>query len=538
VSTKPQRDGVSLGLALSGGGHRAALFAAGALLGVVDAEQQAHTVSIASVSGGSLTNGLVAAGTEFTTCDRAGLEQLLKPGLRSFSHDGLFFAGPQTNSYVRGVFFLFGLLVATLLSGLTTLTGLGWPWEAGPALRVAAVVAVLLAVLVVWKLPVPRTFRLPFAVGLASLAGLAPLGVLLTRGLDGGGLGLAVVGVLLAVGSIGVVTVRVFGWRSDRVDDALAQGPIGAAALASVDRSVHHLYCPTDLQSADHAYLSPRIVYGYEMGCSTPALTLRLSTAVQASACFPGGFVPRRLPAAAVAAGPLLQEHVVLTDGGVYDNMADQWEFGWDNRVEEFAKRGLDLTAYQPVPASRLVVVNAGGSFKPGPVKGTGLRFELASLLRGKDVQYDVSTSLRRRYLVDIFERAALPTDLHGALVHIGQVPATVPSRYASPDLPDLHGRRQRALQALAFLDRLSRLDPQDWKAIRDRNVRVKTVLSALGVTTSTDLLHQSYLLTRLNLFVLLNAGSLPAAAESDAAVLSSWGRDRFARLVKDSAGA
>jgi hypothetical protein len=32
MTTRPQRDGVCVGVALSGGGHRAALFAAGALL--------------------------------------------------------------------------------------------------------------------------------------------------------------------------------------------------------------------------------------------------------------------------------------------------------------------------------------------------------------------------------------------------------------------------------------------------------------------------------------------------------------------------
>jgi len=374
------RDGTTVGIALSGGGHRAALFAAGALLGVVDAGEQQHTVSIASVSGGSLTNGLVAAGTDFRTCDRAGIESVLGPGLRSFCHEGLFFPGPATDGYVKKVFFLFGLLVSTLLAGIVSLVAIGRGWDLGPTTMVGLIAAVVLAGLAWWQLPVPSAFRPPFATGVVLLAGLVPLGVLAARDLDGGAVVAGVLGVGLAIVVVGSVTIRVFGWRSDRVDDALAAGPIGGAPLASADRPVHHLYCPTDLQSADHAYFSPRIVYGYEVGCSTPSSTLRLSTAVQASACFPGGFAPRRLAREQVASGPLNQSVVVLTDGGVYDNMADQWEFGWDNRAAVFAEHGRDLFAYQSAPACKLVVVNAGGTFKPGSLTGKGIRFEIAAL--------------------------------------------------------------------------------------------------------------------------------------------------------------
>lgn len=57
MTSKPVRDGKGVRIALSGGGHRAALFAAGALLGIVDANAHLNTVSISSVSGGSLANG-------------------------------------------------------------------------------------------------------------------------------------------------------------------------------------------------------------------------------------------------------------------------------------------------------------------------------------------------------------------------------------------------------------------------------------------------------------------------------------------------
>ncbi len=49
-----------VGVALSGGGHRATLFGLGALLALVDLRINRRTTQIASVSGGSIANAFVA----------------------------------------------------------------------------------------------------------------------------------------------------------------------------------------------------------------------------------------------------------------------------------------------------------------------------------------------------------------------------------------------------------------------------------------------------------------------------------------------
>jgi len=54
-----------IGVALSGGGHRAALFGLGVLLYLADAGKNGEVSSIASVSGGSLANGYVGQSTEY-----------------------------------------------------------------------------------------------------------------------------------------------------------------------------------------------------------------------------------------------------------------------------------------------------------------------------------------------------------------------------------------------------------------------------------------------------------------------------------------
>ena len=57
-------------VAISGGGHRAALFGLGALLYLADCGKSREVESIASVSGGSLANGYVAQSADFRTVDR------------------------------------------------------------------------------------------------------------------------------------------------------------------------------------------------------------------------------------------------------------------------------------------------------------------------------------------------------------------------------------------------------------------------------------------------------------------------------------
>jgi hypothetical protein len=60
---------VSLSVALSGGGHRASLFGLGVLLYLADVGRNNDVTSIASVSGGSITNGYLAQRTLYNRSD-------------------------------------------------------------------------------------------------------------------------------------------------------------------------------------------------------------------------------------------------------------------------------------------------------------------------------------------------------------------------------------------------------------------------------------------------------------------------------------
>jgi hypothetical protein len=77
-----------IGVAMSGGGHRAAIFGLGTLLYLADAEKNREVTSVASVSGGSLTNGFVALKADYAALDGAGFEAAVKPYARQIAQRG------------------------------------------------------------------------------------------------------------------------------------------------------------------------------------------------------------------------------------------------------------------------------------------------------------------------------------------------------------------------------------------------------------------------------------------------------------------
>ena len=135
---------------------------------------------------------------------------------------------------------------------------------------------------------------------------------------------------------------------------------------------------------------------------------LPLAVAVQCSACLPGAFPPRVIDNSGNRqfhferkydtnrpGFPATVERLVVNDGGVYDNMADQWEQGYRDRA---ARTGAPLDP--DGAADLLVVVNAGKSAGWSPWKAGRLLSDVPGLMRTIDVLYDVSTSNRRKRLV------------------------------------------------------------------------------------------------------------------------------------------
>jgi hypothetical protein len=415
-----------IAVALSGGGHRAALFGLGALLYLADSGKSRDVESIASVSGGSLTNGYLAQATDYRTVEPAAVRTAIAPFTRQLARRGTVWPP-------KGL--MLGYLVLLLL--------------------------VLVAAIGVWFLPWSAGFRL---------------------------LGFVVILVLLGV---------VANWRGLVISRALATtlfSPKGSpTSLSAITQSLDHVLCATDLHAGENVYFSGGFVCSYRFGWGEPG-DLPLHVAVQCSAALPGAMPPRWLLTGRhrfVQGRPEAEgaTRMALVDGGVYDNMADQWGLGIGDRKDRWPELAKDLG-----DVDELIIVNASAGLEWGPVSKIRLPLigEVLALLKDKTILYDNGNTVRREWALDRF-RAEDPL---GALVHIPRSPLVVADAYekGSDDAAD----RARAVVKV--------LEPErsEWEAMAKRNARASTSLSPMGEAVTVDLLRHGYVLAMANLHVIL----------------------------------
>jgi hypothetical protein len=199
-------------------------------------------------------------------------------------------------------------------------------------------------------------------------------------------------------------------------------------------------------------------------------------------------------------------------DGGVYDNMADQWLDGLASRIRD----NPELQVRTPY-LDQVIVVNssAGPACTAAGASWLPIRNELTTLARVKDVQYAISTSTRRHNLVTGWNAAASTGQgTQGTLVHIAQSPFEVPDafRHAGTRWPQ---RTKRAQDALAWLGDTEQ-NRTTWTAIVTGSRAVPTVLRRLGPEQTARLLRHAYVLAACNLHVLLEGFALPPAPPSE----------------------
>jgi predicted acylesterase/phospholipase RssA len=442
-----------IGVALSGGGHRATLFGLGALMYLADSGKSREVTSIASVSGGSLTNGYVAqetarAGTGFAGMAPQEFEEVAGRLARRIARSGTLWSTPLTWMYV----------VALGVVGLAVLFG-------------------------TWFLPWPGWVRVvAFFLGLLVLAWLGSLrGAVCARAL--------------------ARSLFSPGGRPTRLDE--------------VATDIDHVICATDLHSGEHVYFSGRFVCSYRYGWGVPG-DLPLHAAVQASAALPGGFPPRWLPSARhrfrSGADPRARgAPLVLADGGVYDNMGDQWARGASERNRRWQELSPGLNEPE-----QIVVVNSSA---PLDWEATGsLRLpligEFLALKRDQGILYDNGTSVRREAMVAGFRRAAeTGKGLRGAIVQIDRSPLDLAGAYA-------RGNDEEARRARHVLDLLEG-DGEAWESARLASMEVKTHLSRMREEEAAGLLRHGYALAMANLHVLLDYPPLKVpSAEAFVALL------------------
>ena len=198
---------------------------------------------------------------------------------------------------------------------------------------------------------------------------------------------------------------------------------------------------------------------------------------------------------------------LLLSDGGVYDNMGTEWP-------TEVARRNADWQALTPglrVPDELLVVNGSAGlGWRTRRSPRVPWLAEFAGLLAVKDVLYDQTTAVRRRALLRRFWMSEAPSAvrrgepaLEGAMVQIDRTPFAVPRAFAG-------GHDDRATRAKAALDHLADEDDATWETAVEANRTVKTALSRIDRERAAWLLRHSYVLTMVNAHVLLDYPLVP----------------------------
>ena len=143
-----------IGVALSGGGHRATVFGLGVLLAFVDQRWNERVTSISSVSGGSIANGIAVCGPDFGTVETPEFEHHISRALGTIADRGLLLGGaPATRGYMRALIVTAAVSVVAWLACIVAVIGHWW------VVAVIALVVALVAGLTCWHLFGSRSVR-------------------------------------------------------------------------------------------------------------------------------------------------------------------------------------------------------------------------------------------------------------------------------------------------------------------------------------------------------------------------------------------
>lgn len=444
-------DGATIGVALSGGGIRAALFSLGALIGVVQMGQAHRVRHLTSVSGASLTNAAVAQKLDLSACATVDdLQGVARPLANLLTWSGMFFISPAAAA----------AFLKALLRGLTAFGafGIGLPLVIALANR---------SELTDWGSGLPHP---PWPTAAAILLVAALIGVVLGRGR----LQEAVYGAALAK------------LPHNRRSDTLAALP---------PSTVHHVFVATDLVSGSPIYFGRDFVFSPQYGWGRPA-KLRTAVAVYASAAFPVVFPPRRIRRRHFAfqdgrSAPPYPAVLKLTDGGVHNNLGTDWFEELDrqarSRLWPFGNvSGLEVMA----PCDQLVIVNAGAASR-----GFHRVWPFVSIRRTMTVLYDntVQPRLNQWREKSLARSGAIVIDINDSPVEMIRSLRARLSLDCEPG-GEADRCRERATEVLRLL--LSNRDDGYWADFARQTSRTRTKLTRTGVDSGARMLMHGYLST------------------------------------------
>jgi hypothetical protein len=470
----PVAEQQQIGVALSGGGYRASAWGMGTLLYLADAGLNGCVTTVSSVSGGSITNATVAL-TDFRNADRAEVWRV----------------GARLSRRCSGS--VPGLVAMLVLNGACwILMVLGGAIHRPTFVAVGGGAALVFSFVGAWASR-DATFGQPIT---WLYLGLAMLVASWLSFMVGDGWWWLLGAFLLA--ALLLVRGTVVGWAMGR--SLLRVDEHHRARLQDMAGGIEHVMCACDLHGRHHVYFGRDFVYSFGLGLGARP-TLALSAAVQSSANLPGAFATRamRRRPFGFAGGRYSSPVLALTDGGVYDNMAEEWLVSYRERTTAMRRRALRIAdpsqrATAVARADRLkerepgfiVVANASGplGFKFAWTTFVPLFGELFSLLRVKSILYDNGNTTRRRRLVDQFTSGAR----NGVIVHISTDPWGIVDDGRKSEDATVRGR---ADAVAAVLEATPGLRPDETK----RPASAGTVLYPLRSGRIGNLLQRSFAL-------------------------------------------
>lgn len=425
-----EEDERRIGVAVSGGGYRASLFALGALMYVhetccASSKPRRRVAALTSVSGGSITNGVLAHGLRLGSDDDSRFDALARLIIRHTVSSGSMFAGPAARVYY--IFLLPVTVGALLMLGATAVMHASFSvlW------RTVAIPIASVGLLWLWLRALEAASDIK-----RDWLGSVTLSTLLVAGLGGilwlSHFVLSDAAWRLALAWLGAATLAgaglavVWGLRGHLIqrnfetllEQALTERASGHPRLADVHTQTHHVFCATEVQVGDTAYLAHDAIRSRGFKPVGPG-RMPTAFAVRASAALPVAFPPAFLPgvegkkeAGLTARGErryaFSTDHMTLQDGGVRDNLGVSW-FHVAPELEE------------------LVVVSAAAN-RHGlrRVVGVPLLGELQSLLNLVNIPYNSrERSQRRAVAVRLLGRpwASDRSTAAGAIIHIEDSP-------------------------------------------------------------------------------------------------------------------
>ena len=202
--------------------------------------------------------------------------------------------------------------------------------------------------------------------------------------------------------------------------------------------------------------------------------------------------------------GGTATKFLALTDGGVYDNMGDEWFMGFAQRMTSWARMAgdgpmapvvTDVASHAP---DFVVIANASGrmGWRKVWLGAVPLLGELFGLLQVKDVLYAMGTTTRREWDIERFDRG----DPDGTLVHIATNPYDWPTRLLTSGTAEQQDRAKAAINWLASLG----VTEEQWQARMNAAKSVGTKLWPLGDTSLRNVVNAAYVQLAVNLHLRL----------------------------------